>query len=295
MAKKNPEFKPIHATFVLAILCHVLALFAWCIYAAQVPQKEKMRIVAQVDVVDKIMLPQPQQMPTKKLGIEAPKIAPSHVSPPQQVKGPSSANPGKIGKPGAPGKPGRPGAPGDPGGSGRAGLRTAIDPDVPDLGGDLFGTGGYPVGHGSGMGNKHGKGSGYGQGDGVGNGTGGEGGEGGEGGGGDGGGQPFFLDGRAYPVNITSTDSGVEPEVAVAPEGYICVQFVNRSSRRLTMKVAGEGTADIYGDFWSNVPPNDCIQQDLRVLPGWYTIEIYDAGSNRLIQQARLRVDARSN
>lgn len=267
--KKKFEFKPIHAAFLLTILCHTLAIFAVSIYAAQAPKVERMRIIAQVDFVDSIKLPTPQVVPPKKLGLKAPKISPSRINTNISRPGRASVNPGKVGRPGAPGRPGK------PGGSGRAGLRTHIDPDVPDLNGELLGVGGYPVGHGSGVGNKKGIGSGFGQGDGVGNGPGGDGGEGGEGGeGGDGG--DMRMDGLPYVISCESRDDGVFPEVMRAPEGYVRLEFTNHSSCVRSMKIEGQGESVIYSDDWLNVAPGETRSEEFRIEHGPFTVSIYN-------------------
>ena len=283
--KKKFEFKPIHAAFLLTVLCHTLVIFALSIYATQTPKTERMRIIAQVDFVDSIKMPAPRVQPPKKLGLKAPKILPSRVNTHIPTPGRMSANPGKVGR------PGRPGRPGTPGGSGRAGLRTHIDPDVPDLGGDLFGVGGYPVGHGSGIGNKKGTGSGFGQGDGVGDGNGGDGGEGGEGGeGGDGG--DMNYGGLPYTITCESSDGGVEPEIMKAPEGYVRLSFINVSSEVRSMKVEGQGESVIYSNSWLNVMPGEERSAEFRLEPGRFTVSIFSGSDThgRQVQRAIIEV-----
>ncbi|MBQ7568678.1 hypothetical protein IJT17_07740, partial [bacterium] len=269
--KRSWKFKPIHAAFVLTAVCHILVLFAYGIYGSQTPKKEKMRVIAQVDVVDTIKMPVQPTIAPKKLGIAPPKVV--SKSAPLPTNGPPSQNPGRVGKPGRPGNPGKPG-----GGSGRAGLRTAIDPDVPDLGGDLFGTSGYPVGHGYGVGNKHGTGSGFGQGngvgDGIGDGDGGDGGEGGEGSGGDGGGEGILLD--PYHIDWNTRDEDIDPHDHTVPAGYISLNFRNASSQTRSLMVEGLGTAAIYGTGWLNVPPGGAARCNFMIDPGYYTVSVYD-------------------
>ena len=184
--------RPIHLSLFLAVLLHIVIIYGVLALAggANTPAADELRIVtARVEVVDKVQMPQVPQPVIKSVTkslVKNDKVLPSTVV---NSKNPNAAA-GKKGAPGAPGKigaPGKPGRPGRPGSSGRAGLRTAIDPNTPDVGAGMFDANGYPTGHGYGYGNKKGKGSGFGP-DGDG-GDGGEGGQGGEGGGGGEGGE----------------------------------------------------------------------------------------------------------
>lgn len=283
IVSKKREFKPIHGAIILSVICHILAIYTFVTFAAEAP-KEKLRIVATVDVVDSLESPPPPP-PRKKLGVTPPVIPKHVVTPPQPVNGPADKPPGKVGKPGAPGKPNSNGKVGNPGGSGRAGLRTKIDPDLPDVGAqDILGGPGYPVGHGYGVGNKEGTGSGFGQGDGEGNGDGG--GEGGEGGGGGGGGGQGEYVGQ---VTFNASDAnGVTPREFQTRKGKITFSFRNETGGVATLIVEGVGGAgdygDIYEDKWGGVPPGELRVYTIQANVGSYTVTVRNANGDCLGQ-----------
>lgn len=284
--KKERQFRSIHGALLLAILCHILAIFAYVVFASK-PPEEQIRIVAQVDVVDALEAPPPPP-PARKLGVKAP--------PPPKVYGASApanyvdaeAGPKAPGPKANEAGKGNPGDEGAKGGSGRAGLRTHVDPNLPSVGADNFGGRGYPVGHGKGRGNKEGTGSGFGQGDGEGEGpgTGTEGdgkGGGGQGGGGAGGG------GYLGQVVFDSYDDRLTPTKFQADEGLFVFSFRNSSSEVRTLKVEGTG-GDFYGKLWANVNPGQVRTYTIDIHHGYYTITIRDA-QDLVVQGAFLQVN----
>lgn len=271
---RRMQWDIIHGALVVALLLHVLALFAWVVFASA-PEKERpMRVIARVDVVDKLAeVPKPAQ--TRK-----PAFKPPPVPRPATTPGPTNKPPGKIGKRGGSPPPGRAGAP------------VRQEPELPKVSRPLSGPG-YPVGHGTGQGSKRGTGSGTGngQGTGTGDGTGdGDGGD-GEGGGGGGAAPPAPPPDPLGYVTFEGSDKGLEPKQFTGTEGNFVFSFRNNSKETLSLKVEGTG-GDLYGDQFTGVAPGATKTYQLPLKQGWYTITILERHFHP-DYVARLRIDPR--
>lgn len=266
---KKIQWDAIHGALVLALLGHVLALFAWMVFSSGPEDKPKLRVVARVDVIDRLEKPPPPPE-AKKPAFKPPPVPVPKTAVPAPASPRPSVRPGGGSPP-----PGRSGAP------------ARLEPELPKS--TVPGGPGYPVGRGSGRGSKHGTGSGSGNGQGTGTGMG----TGDGSGDGSGGGEP-----PPPPpppplgyVTFEATDRGIQPTTFAGTEGMFSFSFRNNCKEVLSLKVEGQG-GDLYGSQFTGVEPGGIKTYELPLKEGWYTITI----SEHHFQDgwvARLRIDPR--
>lgn len=240
---RKAEWGALQACLFLALLLHAVALFAWIVLGGARERPPTMRVVARVDVVDRLVRPQaPKPPPPRRLAVPAPTLG-------------GGGGGGNLGNRPLPTRP----AP-----------VTRTNPQAPPLPAPTVGSR-YPTGPRS---SGTGGGSGGGQGTGQGTGTGG--GEGPGSGGGSGGGDVPMEpppEPRISDAEFVVTDSGIQPTTVVVPEGNVVITMRNDANSPMSLKVEGQG-GELYGSRIADVPTHEEQSFTIALKEGWYTITI---------------------